>query len=200
LSVSNGLLSYKGFGLIVWDIQYGITSRTLKLEEILENTRQLIEASHEHKCPVVFSQGTGIPYEFQSAYSRFWLQKRGIDPKVPRMVEGSHDWEIMKEIKPTNGDLVIRKHFQSFFVGTPVEAFLRSRGVEVLVIAGVSTEVGVEATARHAAHLGFIPVIAEDAVGSSDNQLHQASLAVMRKLFEVRTTNEIVKNINQDYA
>jgi len=72
--------------------------------------------------------------------------------------------------------------------------------VEVLVIAGVSTEVGVEATARHAAHLGFIPVIAEDAVGSSDNQLHQASLAVMRKLFEVRTTNEIVKNINQDYA
>ncbi|MGI0080547.1 MAG: isochorismatase family protein, partial [Nitrososphaerales archaeon] len=63
------------------------------------------------------------------------------------------------------------------------------------ILTGVSTEVGIEATVRHGAYLGFIPVVSEDAVGSADKQAHEASLEVMRKLFEVKSTKEIIQKI-----
>ena len=65
--------------------------------------------------------------------------------------------------------------------------------MDSLVLTGVSTEVGIETTARHAACLGFIPVVVEDAVGGGDMQTHESALCIMRKMFEVRKTAEIVQ-------
>ena len=193
---SKSLVNYSKSALIVWDLQYGIASKVANLDSILANAKALIEACHNVGRPVFFSQSTGLSYGFQSPYMRYWLAKRGIDPKIPRMLEGSGEWKIIKEIEPSGEDFVLKKATQSFFVGTNLEQLLRNSGIECIIIAGVSTEVGVEATARHGAQIGFVPVIAEDAIGSSDKQLHEASLAVMRKLFEVKPTKEILNQIH----
>jgi len=192
---SNSLVNYSKSALIVWDLQYGIASKTIGLDSILANVRALIYACHKRQRPVFFSQATGLPYDYQSPYIRYWLAKRGIDPKIPRMVEGSQEWSIIAEVAPSSEDFVLKKTTHSFFVGTNLEQLLRNRGIECIIITGVSTEVGIEATARHAAHIGFVPVIAEDAIGSSEKQLHEASLAVIRKLFEVKPTKEILNHI-----
>lgn len=189
------LINYSKCALLVWDMQYGLTSRTMALDSIVENIRRLVDTCHKCIRPVFFTQSTGLPYAYQSPYNRFWLKKRGIDPKVPRLVEGSHDWDIRRELSPSEGDFVMKKTTHSVFVGTNFEQIARNAGIETIVMSGVSAEVGVESTARHAASLGFIPVIAEDAVGSSDKDSREASLSVMRKLFRVDTAEEISNRI-----
>ncbi len=182
--------------LIVWDMQHGIASKAFNLREVIANTNLLIEAFHRRGLPVIFSQQTRLPYEYQSRYSVYLSIRRGQDPKTStHMAEGTESWQLLSEIVPAKDDLVLKKHTPDFFIGTILEQVLRSKGVETLILAGVSTEVGIEATVRHGAYLGFIPVVSEDAVGSADKQAHEASLEVMRKLFEVKSTKEIIQKI-----
>jgi nicotinamidase-related amidase len=65
----------------------------------------------------------------------------------------------------------------SALVGTPVEALLRDRGVTTLVLVGAVLEIGIEPTARHAADLGFLPVVVDDACGVVDEDAARRSLA-----------------------
>jgi|SRR5579872_5321043 len=181
--------------LLVWDMQPGIALKSFNLNEIVANIKNLIDVMHSKGRPVIFTQTTGLPYELQSKYSIYRARRRGTNPKSPPLLEGSPEWQLMSDFEPFDQDLVIKKYSPSLFVGTAAEQFLRNKDVDCLIITGVSTEVGVETTARHASCLGFVPVIAQDAVGSGDKQLHEYSLAVMRVLFEVKTTSEISQSI-----
>jgi|SRR5579872_6029787 len=186
---------YSNPALIIWDMQYGMATRALNYNEIVGQIRKLIDTSHSLKIPVVYSQLTGLPYEFMNDYIIYWAKKRGMDPKIPRTIEGNRDWQILDELAPSSGDIVLKKHTASFFVGTYLEYLLRIRNVKSLILTGVSTEVGIETTARHASCLGFIPLIAEDAIGSSNKDLHSNSLQVMRGMFELQTTDSIIQKI-----
>ncbi len=65
----------------------------------------------------------------------------------------------------------------SALVGTPLEAALRDRGVTTLLLVGAVLEIGIEPTARHAADLGFLPVVVDDACGVVDEDAARRSLA-----------------------
>ena len=180
--------------LLVWDMQYGIAMKAFNLKEMIENIKSLIELMHSEGRPVIYSQTTGLPYDYQSKYSIYRTRRRGIDPRTnPQMMEATHDWQLMDEFKPVEEDLVLKKYSPSLFVGTIAEQVLRNNDVDSLVLTGVSTEVGIETTARHAACLGFIPVVVEDAVGGGDMQTHESALSILRKMFEVRKTAEIIQ-------
>jgi nicotinamidase-related amidase len=69
-----------------------------------------------------------------------------------------------------------------------------------MILSGVSTEGGIEGTARHGAYLGFIPVIGQDAVGSFDQQVHERMLEMMRRMFEVETTAAIIKKMEPEQS
>ncbi len=179
--------------LILWDLQYGIAPRATNYSDLLHNARHLLEAFHTSTKPVIYSQHTGVPYEYMTKYQIGSMQKRGLDPKTARfMAENSHDWQIIEEVKPSEQDMVVRKHTASFFVGTMLDTFLKARGVETIVLSGVSTDAGIEGTARHAAYLGYSPIIVEDAVGSSSAEMHEAALKVMRRMFEIKKTQDII--------
>ena len=111
------------------------------------------------------------------------------------MTEGHKDAEIVRGLVPSMQDLVIQKHASSFFVGTMLEQMLRSKGLDTLILAGVSTEGGIEWTARHATLLGFMPVIVEDAVGSQIESLHHHALEMQRGMFPVMKTQAIIRNL-----
>jgi len=190
-------LSFKNAALIVWDMQNAIAKRAFNFSEIVENARLLIEAAHEHHITVIYSQHTGLPYEYLSSYSKYSLQKRGIDPKNSSsfMLQGSDEWKIVDELSPTKDDLVFNKYTASFFTGTYVEQILRNKNIDKIILCGVSTEAGIEGTARHGASLGFIPVIAQDGVGSFDQQIHEKMLEIMHRSFHVESTAEIIKKM-----
>lgn len=188
--------NYSGSALIVWDMQYGIAPRAFNFDVMVGKIKDMVEAFHASGRPVIYSQHTGLPYEYLSKSMIAFIMKRGLDPRQGGFLqEGSHDWEIVKELSPAKTDLVLRKYTASFFIGTILDQVLRNRGVDTLVLAGVSTEGGIEGTARHASYLGYFPVIAEDAVGSFDQEAHEAALKFMARVFEVRTAESIIANV-----
>ena len=85
--------------------------------------------------------------------------------------------QIMSELAPRDGEPVFEKLGMSALVGTPLEAALRDRGVTTIALVGAVLEIGIEPTARHAADLGFLPVVVEDACGIVDPAAAERSLA-----------------------
>jgi nicotinamidase-related amidase len=196
LSGSEPEVGLENSALIVWDMQNGISRRAFNIAEIIPNVNLLIEAAHRSRRPVIASQHTGLAYEYLSKYGIYSARRRGMDPKAGVfMAEGSPEWRLIDELVLGKEDVVVRKHTPSFFVGTMVEQLLRNRGVDAVILTGVSTDAGIEGTARHAAALGFIPVVVEDAVGSFDRARHESALQLMRGMFPVRKTEDVMKSL-----
>lgn len=79
-------------------------------------------------------------------------------------------------LEPLPGETVVVKQYASAFFGTSLAPTLRAKGVDTLLIAGVSTSGCIRATAIDACQNGFIPIVVADAVGDRDRNVHEANL------------------------
>ena len=86
----------------------------------------------------------------------------------------------MPELTPQPSDAVITKHQPNAFYGTDLEIQLRWRGIRTVLLGGISTNVGVEATARAAHERGFEQVFIEDVMAAHEADLHMHSV---RRIF-----------------
>src|SRR3954470_14059139 len=99
------------------------------------------------------------------------------DIERPRMNPGL-DWaEILPELGPEAGDVVVTKHHPGAFNGTDLDIQLRRRGIQTIVMCGIATNIGVEATARVGFEHGYNLVFAEDAMTARDAELHSVSVS-----------------------
>jgi nicotinamidase-related amidase len=92
-------------------------------------------------------------------------ERPGVVPQPP----GS---QLVDEIAPQEGDLLITKHTWGAFHETGLHDKLQSRGITTVAIAGIATNFGVESTARAAEEHGYQVILVEDAMASLDADLH----------------------------
>ena len=96
---------------------------------------------------------------------------------------GVHDtWntQIIDELAPQPGDVVIRKNRFSGFHDTPLESTLSSSGIETLVVTGCTTSICVEALVRDAMYRDYRPIVLSDCTAEPQGQAnHDASLAII---------------------
>jgi nicotinamidase-related amidase len=67
----------------------------------------------------------------------------------------------------------------SAFEGTPLQFTLRDCGIRSILLAGIALEIGIEPTCRHAADLGFIPILVRDACGDGDRTAADQCVATL---------------------
>jgi nicotinamidase-related amidase len=84
------------------------------------------------------------------------------------------DWDEFPEPPPAS-DLIITKHQWGAFYGTELDLQLRRRGIRCVILGGISTNIGVESTARSAAEHGYELVIAEDLCSAGSAEMHAFS-------------------------
>jgi len=104
---------------------------------------------------------------------------------------------IVSEIAPSAGfqpgDVLLTKRHWGAFAGTDLEQQLKSRGVDTVVLTGISTNAGVESTARQGTGLGFGFVVVEDACSGQDGEQHRFAFEkIFPRLCRVRSTNEVL--------
>jgi ureidoacrylate peracid hydrolase len=111
----------------------------------------------------------------------------------PLLTGGTKETQVVKELAPRPEDFVVPKHRWSAFHGTYLELALRTRGVDTIILAGGSTDVGIASTAFAARDLDYNLVIASDACTSPEQDNHDQ---LMRRMFprmaRVKTTTQIV--------
>jgi nicotinamidase-related amidase len=101
--------------------------------------------------------------------------------------------ELVSELNQQPDDHTVTKCTADAFINTDLEAYLRGNGVTQVVIAGVSTSMGVEATARHARDLGFNVTLAVDAMTDMNPDAHANSTThIFPRLGESGTTRNIL--------
>jgi len=188
-------LDLRSSALIVWDMQLGIAGRASNRDEIVPRIKVLLAQYRARGLPVVYSQHTTPPAAWINPAMSRSMVRRGVPPGAFRLAPGVPEWAILPELAPLPEELVLTKTTPSFFVGTPLEGMLRFRKVETVVLTGVSTEAGIMGTARHAATLGFHPLVVEDAVGSMTREGNDEALRVLRSIADVESTEQLVARL-----
>jgi ureidoacrylate peracid hydrolase len=110
------------------------------------------------------------------------------------IIEGTWGFQIIDDLKPEPGDVVIRKPRYSGFSGTDLEAQLHKLGIRHLIFTGVATNVCVESTAREAYFREFWPILVEDAMDhTGPDFVRQATLYNFEsKLGWITTTDAVI--------
>jgi nicotinamidase-related amidase len=168
--------------LIVVDLQKGVVSLpTLHpIEAVVARTRALLDAFRARGLPVVLVNVTG--------------GAPGRTEMPPRQAGFPEGWaDLIPELDPQPGDLLVTKRTWGAFASTDLEALLKTKGVTQVVVTGVATETGVEATARQAYEAGFNVTLAVDAMTDLRPEAHEHSLKhVFPRLGETGTAQDVL--------
>jgi nicotinamidase-related amidase len=165
--------------LLVYDMQVGIVSQLPGAAAVTARVARLLEASRHAGLRVFFTRHMSLPRELMGAFqfrmAMAW--QRVDDPALvePWFLRDSPGFAIVPELAPRPSEAIFDKLAMSAFEGTPLEFALRDCGITAVAIAGIAMEIGIEPTARHAADLGIIPVVIEDACGAGHAEAAQRS-------------------------
>lgn len=149
----------------------------------LEQIIRAMNAAHEANMPIVLIQHSA-PQADSATFRR-----------------GSNAWELHPSIAQQPHDVLIEKTLPGSFTGTQLEAWLRERDIETVVISGYMTQMCCDTTARQALHLGFGVEFLSDATGTlafqnsagevTAEELHRAILVTQQIRFsEVLSTQQ----------
>jgi len=102
-----------------------------------------------------------------------------LGPKGRILVRGEFGHDIVDELSPRPGEVVLDKPGKGSFYATDLELMLRNAGVSSLIVTGVTTEVCVHTTVREANDRGFECLVLEDCVGSYFPEFHRVALEMI---------------------
>lgn len=114
-------------------------------------------------------------------------------PRPPMTI--TRDWtDLVPELWREPSDVVVTKHQPNAFYGTDLDIHLRRRGIRTILLGGISTNVGVEATARAAHERGYEQVFVSDVMAAREADLHDHSVRrIFPTLGRVRTLDTVLE-------
>jgi nicotinamidase-related amidase len=159
---------------------------------------RLIEGARAAAVPVIYILMTVLAGRRSESPAqirfnlRLHLGSAGVVEPLSYTPDGSTGQEVIPELAPQDGDLIVKKYRSSAFWGTNLDMLLRSNGIKSIVVSGCTTEGCVESTARDGLFADYYVVIAEDCVASDDREQHEASLLLMRHRFDLASSAEVL--------
>jgi nicotinamidase-related amidase len=183
-------LDPKKTALVLIDLQnaiVGMNPMPYTAAQVVENSKKLAEAFRAHGAPVVY-----VRVDLNDFMTLPVDQPLNLGDK-PLPAAAS---EITPSAGFQPGDILVTKRHWGAFAGTDLEQQLKSRGIDTVVLTGISTNAGVESTARQGTGLGFAFVLVEDACSSQNAEHHRFAFENNFPRFtRVRSTDEVLTSL-----
>ena len=162
--------------LVVVDMQNGFCHPDGSLyapgsEAAIEPCAALVSDARDAGARVVFTRDVHPPEQFDENHSYDEFDRWG-----EHVLEGSWEADLVDELEPQDGELVVEKHTYDAFYRTSLEGWLRARNVDDLVICGTLANVCVLHTAGSAGLRDFRPILVADAVGAIEDDHREYAL------------------------
>ena len=203
-------VNFNKAAIVVVDMQNAFASKGGMLDiagaditdapRIVSVVRSVIEAARRRSVPVVHLRmaykpdlsdtgGPNSPNWHKELAMTLMCSRPNLKGKV--LTEGTWDGEIVEELAPRPGDLVVTKTRYSGFAGTPLDSQLRMRGIQFLFFAGIATNVCVESTLRDAYFRDYWPILISDAaMPAGPASAHEATLFNVESFFGWTITSQ----------
>ncbi len=142
---------------------------------------ELIALARRAKVPVIYSR-----YVFAAGYADGGLMLEELWPHLKAagaLLAGTRDIDIIDELTPRGGDIVIDKNRPSAFFRSGLDQTLERLQVRNVVVCGVTTNCCVETTVRDAAQRDYRTFVVQEAVAEFDDERHAVALKSMAQLF-----------------
>lgn len=173
--------------LVIIDLQRGIAGRDVaphKGADVVANAARLVQAFRKARLPIVFVRVSPTP---ETAL------KPLVDSPVQTPVMQAGWDELVPELGVQSGDIIVTKKNWGAFYGTDLDLHLRRRGVAHIAICGISTNIGVESTARDAFERNYKLLFVEDAMAAMSAEEHEhACSRVFPRMGIIRSTDQVV--------
>ena len=157
----------------------------------IERCERLVAVARKAGVTVALMRVVTRPETDSRALKNFMARRgRAGSEAICRADEAGADYY---RIFPAPGDIEIRKVLYDSFYGTDFDERLRARGVDTLVICGLSTDCCVDSTARAAFHRDYDVFVVSDACAAYEPGLHESSLSAMEKNCVLLTTTDAIE-------
>ncbi|GGP25522.1 hydrolase [Silvimonas amylolytica] len=182
-------LDPKTTALVLIDLQQGIlpfAGGPHTAQTVVDHGAQLAKRFRQLNAPVVLVR-VGWSDDFGDAL------KQPVDQAAPAKALPENWMTFAPELDVTEQDIKIVKRQWGAFYGTELDLQLRRRGIKNIVLAGISTNIGVESTLRAAWEHGYAAVVAEDACSGANAEHHNFAMQVIfPRLSHVRSTADVL--------
>ncbi|AWI04678.1 hydrolase [Clostridium drakei] len=189
----NKFINAEKSALVLIDLQNGITAMGVSTspytsEEVIQNASKLVNAFSEKGAFIVLVRVSTMD------------GKDMVKPKTDLKATGmkySEGWDnLIPEIATTKNAHIVTKRQWGAFYGTDLDLQLRRRGIDTIVLGGVSTNIGVDTTAREAYQHGYNQIFVEDAMTAVTKEEHDyVCKYIFPRIGKIRTTKEIVSSL-----
>lgn len=179
--------------LVLIDLQKGIVGNFAQphsADAVVSNAAKLADAVRANGGTVVL------------VHVGFLSEEEKLSPPVDEPMAGgglpTPDWyEIVAELGPKKGDVVVFKRQWGAFYGTDLDLQLRRRGIKTILLGGIATNFGVESTGRDAWERGFEIIFVEDATSARSTEAHEfAFRTIFPRIGRVRSSGEVLKALS----
>ncbi len=169
-------------------IKVGIAADSVTRGERLANAGRLFAAARAASVPIVHVR-LAVPPDFHGVVVNTQLIREWVALGAWR--EGTWGVAFLDGLQPLAGEPVVTHTRNSGFHNSTLQEVLHALGVQHVICCGVSTAYAVEATVRHATDIGYHVTVAADACSTATEAQHQAALAAMGVLADIRSVAEI---------
>jgi nicotinamidase-related amidase len=187
-SIETGLINPERTALVVIDLQKGIVNREFSPytgAQVVKNASRLVNAFTKKGAFVVLVRVSSIDGK------DMLKPNTGLKTNPVKFPEG---WDsLVPELENIKNAHVVTKRQWGAFYGTDLDLQLRRRGIDTVVLCGISTAIGVDTTARETYQNGYNQIFAEDAMTAGTKEEHDyVCKYIFPKIGKVCTSEEIV--------